>query len=103
MRHNVYSVYDRASGVYDRPWVAHSDAAAQRAFSDIALDAEHPIGKHPDDFTLFRIGTWTDDKGLLVGETPEKVINGAEVVSASQKIEPGSLQKPPGEMIKSVQ
>ena len=47
MRLNVYCIFDRASGVYDRPWCARSDAEAVRSFTDIASDAEHPIGKHP--------------------------------------------------------
>ena len=77
----VFSVYDRASGVYDRPWCAVSDAAAQRAFTDLCQNKDHPIGLHPDDYTLFRIGTWTDDTGAIVGDPPEKVINGLEAVS----------------------
>jgi hypothetical protein len=92
MRMNVYSVFDRASGVYDRPWCAHSDQAACRSFSDVACDADHPVGKHPDDFTLFRVGTWNDEKGELRASSVEKVINGAEAVAAAQKIKPGSLK-----------
>ena len=93
MRLNVYAIFDRASGIYDRPWCAHSDQAAIRSFTDIAQDAEHPIGKHPEDFTLFRVGTWQDDKGEMVGESAEKVIGAAEAVAAVRKIEPGSLKE----------
>lgn len=93
MRFNVYSIYDRASGVYDRPWVAHSDKAAARSFSDIALDAEHPIGMHPEDFTLFRVGTWEDDAGALVPESAKKIIAAHEAVSQAQRIEPGTLHE----------
>lgn len=103
MRLNVYAIFDSASGIYDRPWCAHSDQAAIRSFTDVAQDAEHPIGKHPEDFTLFRIGTWEDDAGAIVGEAPTKVINGAEAYAAVRNVEPGSLQKAPGEKIKSVQ
>ena len=81
MRINVYAVFDRASGVYDRPWCARSDDEAMRSFGDIARDPKHPIGKHPEDFTLFRIGTYSDDKGELKGEIGEKVINGIECVA----------------------
>ena len=49
-----YSVFDRCSGAYDRPFFAISDAAAIRSFSDIAVAADHPIGAHPEDYTLFR-------------------------------------------------
>lgn len=92
MRMNVYSVFDRASGVYDRPWCAHSDQAAARSFSDVACDADHPVGKHPDDFTLFRVGTWHDESGEIGAQVPEKVINGAEAVAQARKVSPGSLK-----------
>lgn len=92
MRMMVYCVFDRCSGVYDRPWCAHSDQAAARSFTDVASDAEHPVGKHPEDFTLFRIGRYSDEKGELVGEVPEKVINGAEAVAQARKVRPGSLK-----------
>ena len=88
MRLNVYCVFDRASGIYDRPWCANSDGAATRSFTDICSDADHPIGKHPEDYTLFRIGTWSDDKGELRGEAPEKVINGAEAYASGRNVVP---------------
>lgn len=93
MRLNVYCVFDRASGAYDRPWCARSDDEAVRSFTDIASDADHPIGKHPEDFTLFRIGTWADDKGELRGESPEKVINGGEAYASARIIKEGSLKE----------
>ena len=82
----VFSVFDRASGVYDRPWVAVSEQAAVRSFGDIANDETHPIGQHPEDYTLFRIGTYDDVSGSIVGGDPEKVINGVEAVSAHQNV-----------------
>lgn len=85
MRLNVYSIFDRASGVYDRPWCAHSDRSAGRSFTDLASDPEHPIGKHPEDFTLFRIGTWTDDTGTLEGAVGEKVIGAHEAIAPKQR------------------
>lgn len=93
MRLNVYSIFDRASGVYDRPWCAHSDKAAVRSFTDVAQDESHPIGKHPEDFTLFRVGTWVDDEGAINGEVPTKVINAAEAYSKVREITPGSLKE----------
>lgn len=92
MRSNVYSVYDRASGIYDRPFISHSDAAAVRAFSDIASDADHPIGKHPEDFTLYRVGTWEDNNGTIVPQDPEKVIGAHEAYTAARAIRAGTIE-----------
>ena len=75
---HVYAVFDRASGVYDRPFPALTDQAAIRSFGDVVMDTSHPIGKHPGDFTLMRVGSWNDNTGKLEGSVPEKIINGLE-------------------------
>ena len=93
MRLNVYSISDRAIGVYDRPWCAHSDAMAVRSFTDEATRADGFIGKHPEDFTLFRVGTWDDNKGAIVGEAAEKVIGGAEAVAATQVVDKSAQEE----------
>ena len=92
MRLNLYAIYDRCSGVYDRPWCARSDEEAARSFTHIATNAEHPVGMNPDDFTCFRVGTWHETEGTVGAETPEKIINGVEAVSRSREIMPGSLK-----------
>lgn len=93
MKWMVYAVFDVASGVYDRPFVAHGDPAAHRSFGDVAVSADHPIGKHPQDFTLFRIGTYDDNSGHIDPEPPAKVVTGLECVAQAQKVSPGSLQE----------
>jgi hypothetical protein len=76
----MYAIFDRCSGVYDRPFPSRADAEALRSFSQIANDSSHPIGQSPEDFTLFNIGTYDDNDGDLSGSAPVKVANGAEVL-----------------------
>lgn len=40
------------------PFVTQSTGLAIRTFADIANDEKHPIGQHPEDYTLFEIGTF---------------------------------------------
>lgn len=87
MRLFAYAIFDSAAGVYDRPFFAHSDRAAIRGFEDICVRADHPIAAHPADYTLFRVGAYEDGKGELTGESPSRLINGVEAVSASQKVD----------------
>lgn len=86
MKVNLYAIYDRASGIYDGPVPGHSDGQMIRKFSDLACSAEHEIGKHPDDYTLFRVGNWNDGTGELNDIPSEKLINGAEAVAASRGV-----------------
>ena len=91
MRLNIYSIYDTASGAYMRPFYMNSDGQAIRAFSDLAQDAEHEIGRHPEDYTLYRIGTFDDNTGKLHPEDPSSIATAMAMVAAARQIEPGSL------------
>lgn len=91
MRLNVYTIYDVASGAYMRPFFLQSDGQAMRAFTDIATDAEHDVGKHPEDYTLYRIGTYDDNKGQLIPEDPESLATALEVVASSRNKSVGNL------------
>ena len=81
MKLNAYTIYDVASGIYMRPFFSQADGQAVRGFKDIATDAEHEIGKHPEDYTLFRIGSFNDTTGKMEGEPPEKLMTGLEAVA----------------------
>ena len=93
MRVMVYTIFDTASGAAMRPFFAQGDGAAMREFSDLAVNAEHPIGKHPEDYSLFRIGQFDDNAITLIQEDKECLITGLEAVAASRQIEPGSLKE----------
>lgn len=86
MKLNVYSIFDTASGLYSRPFFTSSDAEALRSFSDIATDAEHPIGKHPKDYTLFRIGTFDDNKGHIHNEDNESLATALELIAKTRTV-----------------
>ena len=92
MQFNVYAVFDTASGIYDRPFVMQSDGQALRAFGDIAVDAEHPIGKHPEDYSLFRLGMFNDNTGEISATGKECLATALEMVAASRKVNKGQLE-----------
>jgi len=89
---NAYTIYDVASGVYMRPFFSQADGQAVRGFNDIATDADHEVGKHPEDYTLYRIGSFNDTTGKMEGEELEKLTTGLEAVHRARQIEPGSLK-----------
>lgn len=87
MKLNVYTIYDVATGAYMRPFFQQADGQALRSFSDIALDADHEIGKHPADYTLYRIGSFNDTTGKLEGENLEKLATALECISNAQRVD----------------
>lgn len=72
----VYAVFDVKAGVYGRPWYAENDGVARRLFSDGVNDPETPVARHPEDYTLFCVGSWDSASGKLAGREPEAVVNG---------------------------
>ncbi len=86
MKLNMYSIFDQATGLYSRPFFTQSDGEAIRSFSDIAVDADHPIGKHPGDYTLFRLGIFDDTTGKLIDEDNSSLCNALERVAATKNV-----------------
>lgn len=87
MKLNAYTIFDVASGTYMRPFFAGADGEATRGFKDLALDADHAIGQHPEDYTLYRVGNWNDTTGKMAGEELEKLLTGLECVAAARNID----------------
>ena len=65
----AYTVYDMKVEAYMRPWYCLTDGEAVRTFGDAVNDPESAFHKHPDDFTLYGIGTFDDLLGVLDSTT----------------------------------
>lgn len=62
----MYSIYDRKALFYQAPWSALTDGAAVRLLSDAVADPQSNISRHPNDYVLFHVGDWDDQKGTFV-------------------------------------
>lgn len=77
---NAFTIRDSAAEAYMRPFFAQSPGAAIRSFSDLVNDPEHPIGQHPEDYTLFQIGEFEELSGVLEVYEPRSLGNGIQYV-----------------------
>ena len=84
MRMIIFSVFDTATGMYMRPFFSAADGQAKRLFSDLVMDAEHDVGKHPEDYSLVRLGRFDDVSGEIDGEKTEVLLTGLAVVAQSR-------------------
>ncbi len=84
MKLNTYSIFDTASGLYSRPFFTQSDGEAIRSFGDIANDTDHPIGKHPEHYTLLRVGIFDDATAKLTDEMNSSLLTGLEAVAQTR-------------------
>lgn len=66
MLSKICTIYDGKAQAYLLPMYFQSLAQAERSFGDIVNDKEHPIGCHPEDYTLWCIGEWDEQTGIIV-------------------------------------
>lgn len=75
----AFSVFDSKAEVYGTPIFFPTKPLAIRAFEDQCNKPDSPIAMHPGDYTLFHIGEFDTDKGLLTPlTTPAALGTGVE-------------------------
>lgn len=63
----VFTIYDSKAETYLIPFYARANGEAIRTFINMAKDDTHPVGQNPEDYTLFRIGMFDQEKGIVAG------------------------------------
>lgn len=61
----VFSVYDSKAKVFQTPWFSHNVGTALRSFEQAVADKNSMFAKYPADFTLFNIGHFDDESGVI--------------------------------------
>ena len=75
----VFSVFDSKAEVYGTPIFFATKGLAIRAFSDQVNRPDSPLNAHSGDFTLFEIGEFSQDTGMLEShKTPYSLGTGLE-------------------------
>lgn len=84
---NIYCIYDSKAEAYMSPWFVDKDGQALREFQDAVQNRDTPFNKHPEDYTLFKIGTYDQNTGKLSSlDTPVSMGVGIEYVNADLKM-----------------
>lgn len=75
----AFSVFDAKAETYGTPIFFATKGLATRAFTDQVQKNDSPLSQHPGDFTLFHIGEFDTDSGLLTPlMTPTSLGTGVE-------------------------
>lgn len=70
MIHHAYAIFDSCSKAFLPPFFLRNDAQAIRAFSDCVNSKNHQFNEHPEDYTLFLMGTFCDSTGEFLSNSP---------------------------------
>jgi len=99
MKHLLFTIYDEKAEVFLPPFFVPTLGIATRAFVDCINSDTHQFGKHPQDYTLFQLGSFEDHDAELEHLPKKSLGNGVEFVSpnhtsALQDFEHGSPNTP---------
>lgn len=83
MLKKYYTVFDSAAKAYLEPFLARGRGEAIRSFSDAINTEGHPFNRHPDDYTLYEIGSFNEDTGEVKGDRHESLGNAVEFIERS--------------------
>lgn len=61
----LFTVYDSAARRYLEPFYAETQEVAMRMFRQLVNRPDHQFGKFPEDYTLFVIGEFDAETGLV--------------------------------------
>lgn len=79
-------IYDSKADRYNPPFSVHTYGEAERGFKDLVNDKTTAIGQHPEDFILFSLGEWDDDKGILLPLVEKQSLgNGIDFLVKTEK------------------
>ncbi len=74
MESNLYVVYDEKIERYSGLHVAQTHGQAMRGFADACQDQQIRFSKHPQDYSLYFIGTYNDENGEVISKLPPTFI-----------------------------
>lgn len=80
MVYNLYSILDVNVG-YQMPIVQDNDAVAMRNFENACIDKSSVFNTHSVDFSLWCIGTFDTDTGVVEPMPQRKICNAYDFVS----------------------
>lgn len=75
----ICAVRDSAAVAYAPPMTFPTIGIASRTFRDEVHREESMLFKHPEDYTLFKIGEFDDETGMLEPCTPEQLLRAQDM------------------------
>lgn len=86
MNYILFVIKDRSVDAYVNLHCVRAEGQAIRQFQDAINDQQTggSIHKHPDDYDLYRVGTYNDETGLVTPEQPSKVADGKQLAMTGE-------------------
>ncbi|QXP08193.1 MAG: nonstructural protein [Arizlama microvirus] len=66
----IFALFDKKAIAFMPPFFYQQKGEALRAFSELANDGKSSPSKYPEDFSLFHLGEYDDQKGVISPKNP---------------------------------
>lgn len=77
----VIAVFDRAVAAFMQPMFIPHKGAAVRSFTDWVNDSNSEFSKHPEDYELYLLAEYDDQKGRFnMPEVPDRLCRAQDVL-----------------------
>lgn len=84
----MYSLYDKLAQGFVFPRCYNNDAMAVRALTEAVSSPQSKISQYPDDYSLYKIGTFDDLQGCLTClNVPVLIKHASDCVSVIKKLD----------------
>lgn len=92
MKLEIYTIRDKKTDVYNTPFFQRSVEEAMRTIADAANDERTHLAKFPDDFEIYRLGSFNDNSGKIDPVIPTFVCSVSSLKVSTQSVEETGLQ-----------
>lgn len=65
MKSSLFSIRDQKVGVFNNPFIAPNVNAIIRQFGDAVANKDGDLGKYPQDFDLYEVGSFNPETGVI--------------------------------------
>lgn len=96
MIHQAYCLRDTKAEIFAAPFFVPNDNLAIRLLSELVMDTRSNLGKYPQDFLLYRVGSYNTDTAALMPAQVELVCTAS---SCLPKPDPRQLTLPAHEQL----
>nr|WAE43465.1 MAG: nonstructural protein [Microviridae sp.] len=91
---NIYAIRDKKIGVYGKPFCETSDVQATRGLSIAVNDPTIQLSHFPDDFDLYKLGTFDEESGCILVDT-QFVVGASSLQKLNQEVERVNTENDP--------
>lgn len=91
----VFVIHDSKAEAFLQPFFADKEALAIRMFENAISDPASDFHKYAEDYSLFEIGTYNDNTGMITHQDPiRSIINAVSLRKATplQLVQPQEIE-----------